>query len=206
MHVSELARLGADIEIEGPSAIVKGGKPLSGAPVMASDLRASAALVIAGLAAARHHPGQPRLSPRPRLRTDGRQTSQTRRARPAHRRAMTSFRTLELSRVLTVERAWGRETDAGSCPPFSRRAGGFAGRDVYIVNRRRKRPGDSIQSGGVTLRRCRVKVKFGGLSIAETCLGTHGNGRSTAWSIGPAGFERLEDVPRSRDGPACRRG
>jgi UDP-N-acetylglucosamine 1-carboxyvinyltransferase len=51
MHVSELARLGAEIEIEGPSAIVKGGQPLSGAPVMASDLRASAALVIAGLAA-----------------------------------------------------------------------------------------------------------------------------------------------------------
>ncbi|HUZ08109.1 MAG TPA: UDP-N-acetylglucosamine 1-carboxyvinyltransferase [Candidatus Paceibacterota bacterium] len=51
MHVSELARLGAEIEIEGPSAIVKGGRPLSGAPVMASDLRASAALVIAGLAA-----------------------------------------------------------------------------------------------------------------------------------------------------------
>ena len=51
MHVSELARLGADIAIEGPSAIVKGGRPLSGAPIMASDLRASAALVIAGLAA-----------------------------------------------------------------------------------------------------------------------------------------------------------
>ena len=51
MHVSELGRLGADIEIEGPTAIVKGGKPLSGAPVMASDLRASAALVLAGLAA-----------------------------------------------------------------------------------------------------------------------------------------------------------
>jgi UDP-N-acetylglucosamine 1-carboxyvinyltransferase len=51
MHVSELTRLGADIEIEGPSAIVKGGKPLSGAPVMASDLRASAALILAGLAA-----------------------------------------------------------------------------------------------------------------------------------------------------------
>ncbi|MBI2947977.1 MAG: UDP-N-acetylglucosamine 1-carboxyvinyltransferase, partial [Verrucomicrobia bacterium] len=51
MHVSELTRLGADIAIEGPSAIVKGGKPLSGAPVMASDLRASAALVIAGLTA-----------------------------------------------------------------------------------------------------------------------------------------------------------
>jgi UDP-N-acetylglucosamine 1-carboxyvinyltransferase len=51
MHVSELYRLGADISIEGPSAIVKGGRDLSGAPVMASDLRASAALVIAGLAA-----------------------------------------------------------------------------------------------------------------------------------------------------------
>ncbi len=51
MHVSELSRLGADISIEGPSAIVKGGGKLSGAPVMASDLRASAALVIAGLAA-----------------------------------------------------------------------------------------------------------------------------------------------------------
>src|SRR5258706_9959795 len=51
MHVSELARLGAEISIEGPSAIVKGGGKLSGAPVMASDLRASAALVIAGLAA-----------------------------------------------------------------------------------------------------------------------------------------------------------
>jgi UDP-N-acetylglucosamine 1-carboxyvinyltransferase len=51
MHVSELARLGADISIEGPSAIIKGGRKLSGAPVMASDLRASAALVIAGLAA-----------------------------------------------------------------------------------------------------------------------------------------------------------
>ncbi|KAB2668811.1 MAG: UDP-N-acetylglucosamine 1-carboxyvinyltransferase [Verrucomicrobia bacterium] len=51
MHASELMRLGADIAIEGPSAIVKGGRPLSGAPVMASDLRASAALVVAGMAA-----------------------------------------------------------------------------------------------------------------------------------------------------------
>jgi UDP-N-acetylglucosamine 1-carboxyvinyltransferase len=49
MHANELARLGADIAIEGPSAIVRGGADLSGAEVMASDLRASAALVIAGL-------------------------------------------------------------------------------------------------------------------------------------------------------------
>ena len=51
MHVNELARMGANISIEGPRAIVKGGQPLSGADVMASDLRASAALVLAGMAA-----------------------------------------------------------------------------------------------------------------------------------------------------------
>ena len=49
MHVSELARMGAAIALEGPSAIVKGVTRLSGAPVMASDLRASAALVLAAL-------------------------------------------------------------------------------------------------------------------------------------------------------------
>lgn len=51
MHVPELQRMGANIAIEGPSAIVKGVPALSGAPVMASDLRASAALVLAALAA-----------------------------------------------------------------------------------------------------------------------------------------------------------
>lgn len=51
MHVSELNRMGANIFLEGASAIVKGVKKLSGAPVMASDLRASAALVLAGLVA-----------------------------------------------------------------------------------------------------------------------------------------------------------
>lgn len=51
MHVQELARLGADIRLKGRTAMVRGGKPLFGAPVMASDLRASASLVIAGLAA-----------------------------------------------------------------------------------------------------------------------------------------------------------
>lgn len=51
MHVSELNRMGAHIQREGPHAIVEGIKELSGAPVMASDLRASACLVLAGLAA-----------------------------------------------------------------------------------------------------------------------------------------------------------
>ncbi|HEY6839138.1 MAG TPA: UDP-N-acetylglucosamine 1-carboxyvinyltransferase [Geobacteraceae bacterium] len=51
MHVSELLRFGAEIVIEGNSATVKGVKKLSGAPVMATDLRASASLILAGLAA-----------------------------------------------------------------------------------------------------------------------------------------------------------
>ncbi|MFN3398409.1 MAG: UDP-N-acetylglucosamine 1-carboxyvinyltransferase, partial [Sulfurimicrobium sp.] len=51
MHVQELRRLGADIEVEGNTAIVRGIPELSGATVMATDLRASASLVIAGLVA-----------------------------------------------------------------------------------------------------------------------------------------------------------
>lgn len=51
MHVAELNRMGAHIQREGPHAIVEGAKELSGAPVMASDLRASACLVLAGLTA-----------------------------------------------------------------------------------------------------------------------------------------------------------
>jgi UDP-N-acetylglucosamine 1-carboxyvinyltransferase len=51
IHVGELKRMGADIKVEGNSAIINGVKGLSGAPVMATDLRASASLVLAGLAA-----------------------------------------------------------------------------------------------------------------------------------------------------------
>lgn len=51
MHVAELLRFGADIVIEGNAATVKGVRSLSGAPVMATDLRASASLILVGLAA-----------------------------------------------------------------------------------------------------------------------------------------------------------
>ncbi len=51
MHVDELLRLGAKIQIEGHTAIVQGVERLSGAPVMATDLRASASLILAGLVA-----------------------------------------------------------------------------------------------------------------------------------------------------------
>ncbi len=51
MHASELVRMGADVKIEGSRAVVKGPTPLSGANVIASDLRASASLVLAGLVA-----------------------------------------------------------------------------------------------------------------------------------------------------------
>ena len=52
MHVGELIRMGANIQISGNTAIVKGKTNLMGAPILASDLRASASLVLAGLAAA----------------------------------------------------------------------------------------------------------------------------------------------------------
>ncbi len=52
MHVNELLRMGADIRVRGNAAVVHGVAGLSGAPVMATDLRASASLVLAGLAAA----------------------------------------------------------------------------------------------------------------------------------------------------------
>ncbi|WP_339806356.1 UDP-N-acetylglucosamine 1-carboxyvinyltransferase [uncultured Marinobacter sp.] len=51
MHIQELIRLGADVTLEGNAAIIKGVPRLTGAPVMATDLRASASLVIAGLVA-----------------------------------------------------------------------------------------------------------------------------------------------------------
>jgi len=51
MHVQELLRLGADIRVEGHTAVVRGVAQLSGAPVMATDLRASASLILAGLVA-----------------------------------------------------------------------------------------------------------------------------------------------------------
>jgi UDP-N-acetylglucosamine 1-carboxyvinyltransferase len=51
MHALELVRMGADITIDGRQALIKGGKPLSGAKVLASDLRASASLILAALVA-----------------------------------------------------------------------------------------------------------------------------------------------------------
>jgi UDP-N-acetylglucosamine 1-carboxyvinyltransferase len=51
MHAAELRRLGATIEIDGSNAVVRGVPAYQGAPVMATDLRASASLVLAGLAA-----------------------------------------------------------------------------------------------------------------------------------------------------------
>ena len=51
MHLNELSRLGADIRVEGNTAIIRGVSKMTGAPIMATDLRASASLVLAGLVA-----------------------------------------------------------------------------------------------------------------------------------------------------------
>jgi len=63
IHVSELQRMGADITVTGTTAVVKGGKRLTGAPVMATDLRASASL--SGPGCRRDHRGFPGVSHRP---------------------------------------------------------------------------------------------------------------------------------------------
>ena len=68
MHAQELARMGANIRLEGKQAIVAGPRELTGAGVIASDLRASASLVLAALVAQRRDRHRPRLPHRPRLR------------------------------------------------------------------------------------------------------------------------------------------
>ena len=84
MHVQELARFGARIHLNGERATIEGVERLRGAPVMATDLRASVSLVIAALAAEGETHRQPRLSPRPRLRAARGQALRLRRADRAH--------------------------------------------------------------------------------------------------------------------------
>ena len=73
MHVAELKRMGAQVQLEGATAVISGVEKLTGAPVMASDLRASAAALRATLAGFEKpkelRKWRPRLSHRPRLRT-----------------------------------------------------------------------------------------------------------------------------------------
>ena len=92
MHVQELLRLGADIRIEGNTAIVSGVDHLSGATVMATDLRASASLVIAGLVRRRRDAGRAHLPPRPRLCADGSETGRARRPGRARHHAAAALR------------------------------------------------------------------------------------------------------------------
>ena len=79
MHAPELSRLGANIIVRGKEAIISGVTKLKGAPVMATDLRASVSLVIAGLVAEGETVGEPRISPRPRFRAAGGKTGRLRR-------------------------------------------------------------------------------------------------------------------------------
>ena len=75
MHVPELNRMGADITTEGNTAYIKGVEKLSGAVVMATDLRASASLVMAGLVADGRNHRRTHLPPRPRLMNTSRKNS-----------------------------------------------------------------------------------------------------------------------------------
>jgi hypothetical protein len=75
MHVNELLRLGAHIQIDGKVAMVEGVAKLSGATVMATDLRASAFLVHRRFGGLGRDRGRPHLPFGPRLRPHGRQTA-----------------------------------------------------------------------------------------------------------------------------------
>ena len=88
MHVAELKRMGAQVQLEGATAVIEGVDRLHGAPVMASDLRASAALVLAGLKADGDDGDQPRLSHRSRLRTSRRKAERAWRAHRACERVI----------------------------------------------------------------------------------------------------------------------
>ena len=78
--------MGAQIQVDGRTAVVRGPTPLSGAQVMATDLRASACLVLAGLAATRRDDRRPRLPPRPRLLPHRREAARPRRRHREARR------------------------------------------------------------------------------------------------------------------------
>ncbi len=89
MHVQELVRLGARISLDGETATIEGRSTLKGAPVMATDLRASVSLVIAGACRRGRDDGEPRLSPRPRLRAPRGQALRLRRADFPHQHELT---------------------------------------------------------------------------------------------------------------------
>ena len=74
VHASEMVRMGANISIDGNTATVTGPTPLSGAPVTASDLRASAGLVLAALVADNTTWIRPRLPHRPRVQRSASKT------------------------------------------------------------------------------------------------------------------------------------
>ena len=81
MHMLEMRRMGAEIRLEGNTAIIKGVERLTAAPVMATDLRASASLVLAGTGRRRAHRDRADLSHRPRLRGDRGEAAAARRQR-----------------------------------------------------------------------------------------------------------------------------
>ena len=86
LHASEMVRMGANIAIDGRKAVVRGPAKLSGTTVQASDFRASAGLVLAGLGRQRPNHHRPRLSHRSRLRTHRRKAQSRRRHHRARAR------------------------------------------------------------------------------------------------------------------------
>ena len=108
-YVEELQRLGADIRTDGHHAVVRGRPSLSGAPVRAPDIRAGAALVVAGLAADGETDDHRRPPHRPRLRRPGRPP---RRPRRRHRPPLTT--SFDVRRPARRRRSGRRLVDAAA--------------------------------------------------------------------------------------------
>ena len=144
MHVPELRRMGAEVDIHGRSAIVHGVTGLTGATVMATDLRASMSLILAGLAAEGRDRSAARLPPRPRLRAAGRKALRRRRHHRAPQRRLVGAGQLALAGQLVHPAVLHHEIDvspARGCSPADRRRRRRCRRPCRVRSCRSKRFG-----------------------------------------------------------------
>ncbi len=111
--------MGADIVVEGHTAIVRGPTKLKGAKVMATDLQASACLVLASLVRRGHHRGVARVPPGPRLRAPGKETARAGRGHPVviwlqYALLNTTFAAIEKGAIVFLEHCTAPELDYNS--------------------------------------------------------------------------------------------
>ena len=172
--------MGARINVHGASAIVRGVPQLSGAPVMATDLRASVSLVLAGLAARGRDRRQPRLSPRSRLRAAGGEAGRLRGDDRAHRGVKEGPDTApaRLAVPRTPQEGMKHAGEPGRPHPRCRLRGGHhLAPDPVALQRRSRRGGDrpgpagrfaaADRDAGADLHRAAAAAHFRGGAAAQ---------------------------------------